>query len=244
MWRHWCDERGCVVAPEGVDAPAGPAVAVEGEVCGVVSGLDPGLAPLREWPLRKWYYADPLWYYHAPARTHRLSDDPKFYELVDPPLRELVRVVRAAGLATTPSCSGHFYTKGRFARIWENLERDAAAIRGAGLVLRDSETDACHLFRDAAYALPWASFAAYFEEVDRLQRGGYIGIVLPATATGLAERLRRDAFTTSLAAVRYDAELSGILGQPLFGVYVNPPALAQRETAWAAVTGYFEWVLG
>ena len=69
----------------------------------VVMDLDSNIIAQRLFPLRKWYYANPLWYYHAPAFEHPLRTDQKFFKLVDPALRELCHVLLEAGLCTTPS---------------------------------------------------------------------------------------------------------------------------------------------
>lgn len=208
-----------------------------------IAGLDAGLIPLRAFPLHKWYYAQPLWYYHAPATVHRLRSDEHFFEMVDPPLRELCRIVLAAGGCTTPSCSGHFYPRERFERIWSLLEREAAEIRGAGLLVRDSETHEPYLFAQADFTLPWADFSEYFEAVAATQQNGYVGVALPPRETALVERLHENPFGDGVARLIFDEELSGLLQQPLFGVYVSPRTPAELERAWQAVTDYLRATL-
>jgi hypothetical protein len=205
--------------------------------------LDPGLVPVREFPLRKWYYADPLWYYHVPALEHRLTDDPQFYAKVDPPLRALCRLLLEAGLCTTPSCSGHFYPRERFERIWSGLARDAEAIRGEGLRVKDSETEAAALFRDSEYCLPWQSADDFYAKAGSEQNHGYLGIAIPVERSRLIERLRRDAYAEAAASIRFDDELTRLLGQPLFGVYVRTHAQDECDAVWARVTEYFDLVV-
>ena len=123
-----------------------------------MTGLEAGIIPLRTFPLHKWYYAKSLWFYHAPASEHRLIADPTFFELVDPQLRELCRCLLSAGLHTTPSCQGHFHSRERFRRVWDELAYEADRIRSNGLVVRDSETEAAFAFSAPDYRLAWPDF--------------------------------------------------------------------------------------
>jgi hypothetical protein len=267
-WRDWCDEgdRGHIVADTPQTrtdkiAPAAaaqvePARAAGGARTGghvdeggqpgdlpIVRGLDAGMVSLREFPLRRWYYADPHWYYHAPALEHRLSDDAKFYELVDPPLRPLCRAARAAGLSTTPSCAGHFYMKERFARLWATLQRDADGIRGGGLAVCDSESGAPCVFQDPAYVLPWTDFDAFFAQVDALQRQGYLGLAVPPRRAACVNGLVDGSALPAGVEIGLDPELTSALGQPLIGIRVSPANLSERERLWAAVTRHVQAAL-
>jgi hypothetical protein len=243
--------RPCGAAKSGGDAaaPDAPASAA------LIADAEVGIVPLRLFPLRKWYYAvstdrrsaqmdhAPLWYYHRPASEHRLKRDPRFFELVDPLLRELCRLVFDAGCCTTPSCEGHFYSRARFEKIWEELQRDAGVIRERGLLLRDSESEEDFLFVDPNFSLPWRDFGDFYEQINPQQVNGYVGIAVPAEKQLFVRRLQDDAFESSLARIQYDEELTQILGEPLIGVYVSPQTMEQRAWAWAEVTGYFRGVL-
>src|SRR5438067_8000604 len=72
-----------------------------------IRGLQAGLVPHREWAVRRWFYANPIWYYHRRSAAHEIRPTGKFYKLVDPELREVCRLLNDAGLQTTPSCQGH-----------------------------------------------------------------------------------------------------------------------------------------
>lgn len=206
--------------------------------------LSPAIVPLREFPLRKWYYADPHWYYHAPALQHRLATGPDFYKLVDPLLRELCRLLHGAGLMTTPSCQGHFYLGGRFEQIWETLQRDAAEIRSAaGLLVRDSETHEPARFHDPQFALPWPDGPSFVAEVQVGQRNGYLGIALPPEQPALLEQLCSRPLAVEFVTAGIDPELARALGQPIFAITVTPPGIAERDAAWRRITEYFAGLL-
>lgn len=209
----------------------------------LVSGLEAGLVPLREFPLRKWYYATPLWYYHRPAQEHHLNVDPKFYELVDPGLRDLCALALQHGLATTPSCQGHFYGRDRFEAIWQELQEAAALVPREGLRVKDSETDEEFLFRDEGFVLSWPDFEEFHAQAAAHQSRGYIGLALSPQAESLALRLREDAYRTACACIAFDEELSRVLGQPIFGIEVNPRTTEERDYEWAAITRYLHALL-
>src|SRR5205823_11712163 len=100
------------------------------------------------------------------SAAHETSTSQKFYELVDPELRDLCRLLHDAGIATTPSCQGHSYPRERFERIWDSLTTEEPQIRGEGLVVKDSENQRKYLFRDAGYNVPWQSFGHFYDEAS------------------------------------------------------------------------------
>jgi hypothetical protein len=247
MWRGWCaDAGGQCPAMDTEPRAAAPA---SGSVAPRLTGLSAGLVPLREFPLRRWFYADyyadkPRWYYHAPATQHRLRDDPRFYELVDPPLRAVCAALRAAGLFTTPSCAGHSYVTERFIRIWDELRRDVDTIRSSGLLIRNSERDTYALFRAADYQLPWDRRAEFLAEVDGQQHAGYLGVAVPRARAALGGRLARLGSVHPAAQIALDTELSALLGQTLVSIHVCTRSLSERTAAWNAVTDAVRTALG
>ncbi len=207
----------------------------------MVSNLAAGLVPLNEFPLRRWYYVEtaagrPRWYYHARALEHRLRDGPRFYELIDPPLRELCRIVLRAGLFTTPSCAGHFHLPEHYRAVWSDLWRDAAAVRAAGLVVTDSENGAGWAFRNAAYELPWRDCDAFCEEVMAHQNEGYIGVIVPAERRQAAARLQAWDVANPAVRIVFENELSRLFDQQTFGVYTWTRTPTERDAVWAEVT--------
>src|SRR5688572_20076591 len=126
-----------------------------------ISNLRADLLPHQRWAVSKWFYANPVWYYHRDGTDEEIVANRKFYQLVDPDLREICRELLEAGLQTTPSCQGHFYPRERFEKIWDELKREEPAIVGDGLVVKDSETDREYLFHDPNFRVPWPDFATF-----------------------------------------------------------------------------------
>ena len=236
----WCDESE-PAATSGAGARTGSARSSAG--LPRVTGLESGIIPQRTFPLRKWYYANPLWYYHAPAIEHRLAADPKFFELVDPQLRELCRCLLAAGLHTTPSCQGHFHPRQRFERVWDELLREADLIRSSGLIVKDSETDQAFSFCKPDYRLAWQDFASFHEQAGRQQTHGYIGFGIPNDRPELAARFRDPGVLSEGARLEPDAELAGIFKRPFVSIFVKSRSREERDASWAVVTAHVKALL-
>lgn len=177
-----------------------------------ISGLRADLAPHHEWATRRWFYANPIWYYHRQCAAHEIRAGGRFYQLVDPALREVCRLLNDAGLRTTPSCQGHSYPRLRFEQIWAELTREAPAIRGDGLIVRDCENDEPYLFREADWEVPWRSFAAFYDEAAAHQTEGYLGIIVAPGMRHLAGELRRHPYGTPWSALAPEAGAGAELG--------------------------------
>src|SRR5687768_16127691 len=201
-----------------------------------IRGLEAGFVPHRQWPLRKWYYANPLWFYHEAFAADEMIPSPKFYELVDPELRDLCRGLHAAGLHTTPSCQGHFYGRERFERIWAELVREQAKVNGAGLPVKDSETQQEHLFRNQAFRLPWHSVDAFFDEASAQQGEGFIGILVPLDREDLQAGLARAVRHDEVSRIEFDDAIGRRLGAHLLAIHVTPRSPEERERIWQAIT--------
>src|SRR5437667_5783792 len=144
-----------------------------------IDGLRADIVPHHQWAISKWYYANPLWYYHRRRTDEEIVTDRKFYQLVDPELRQICHLLNEAGLHTTPSCQGHFYEKQRFEHVWETLTREQSLIRADGLIVKDSETDHEFLFRRPNYSFPWKHFDDFYKQAAAHQGIGYLGVLVP-----------------------------------------------------------------
>ena len=201
-----------------------------------IRGLEAGFVPHRQWPLRKWYFANPLWFYHEQFPVDEMIPSRAFYELVDPQLRELCLGLHAADLHTTPSCQGHFYGRERFDRIWAELEREQARVTGAGLPVKDSETQEEHLFQDPSFRLPWPSADAFYEEASAQQNEGYIGIVIPDDRQELRDRFAGLVRQDETSRIEFDDAVGRRLGAHLLAIHVSPRSPAERERIWQGIT--------
>lgn len=209
----------------------------------IITSLRADTVPHCDFALRKWFYANPLWYYHRRQLTGEINPDGKFYTLVDPRLRELCRMLHEAGIRTTPSCQGHFYGREHFQRTWDELEREEADIQGGGLIVKDSEAQQRYLFRARTYQLPWTNFEAFHEQAAAHQNRGYLGVVVPRRLHRLCCTLHNDGYRSKRAHISFDGDLSCVLGGSLFNIVVAAGDPQQRDAEWQATTSYFADIL-
>ncbi|HYE17968.1 MAG TPA: hypothetical protein VEA69_05970 [Tepidisphaeraceae bacterium] len=208
-----------------------------------VRDLSPGIVDHARWAVSKWFYANPIWYYHRRGTDEELVASRKFYDLVDPGLRPLVKLLHDNGLHTTPSCEGHFYPKSRFEQIWAELTREAEQIRDDGLVVKDSETDKPYRFHDPIYTLPWPTFDAFYAQAGAHQGMGYLGVLLPCDCAAVADQLAELACDEPALHIGFDAENGKLLGRRLLGILARPGDVLERERVWADVTERFRRIL-
>lgn len=206
--------------------------------------MSAGIIRPEEWPLRRWFYANPLWYYHAPGVNSRARQDDRFYRLVDPHLRAICRMVHRAGLRTTASCQGHFHSREHFAEVWDQLQRDRDQIIGTGLIVHDAETDAPHLFRNAQFELPWHDLGGFQEQAARNQSQGFLGIVVPRERISMARLLSLERYRTAASCIVPDRKLSQALNGLAFTVSVKAGSEDQQAIEWGGVYGYLETAIG
>lgn len=208
----------------------------------MIDGLTPAIVPHRLWWRRRWFQAiRGTRYYHAPGPRQPAFTGRGFYERMDPQLRPLCRMLHMRGLHTTPSCQGHFHGRSYFEARWEELQREAAAIRGVGLGVIDAETGARYWFRDTRYRLPWRSFEIFQARSLCHQRTGYLGVLIPAGQHTLLSRLRAAARQdTALHLANEDLPHGG---ERLLHIQVQPRDPDDGIRQWRRVTALFERVL-
>jgi hypothetical protein len=208
-----------------------------------VSALRADLVPHHEWASRRWFYANPIWYYHRQSTGHEIRTGHRFYDLVDPKLREVCRLLSRAGLGTTPSCQGHSYPRERFEQIWTELNREARAIHGDGLVVRDCESDAPYLFRQPDWHVPWSSFDTFYREAAAHQNEGYLGIIVPQNQPALEERFQREPYRTRWSILALERCPPAAVPGSLFGLRVNAIDESVRDREWEGFTHYIRALL-
>jgi hypothetical protein len=204
--------------------------------CDRMTGLRADIVPHREWGIRRWFYANPIWYYHRPSAAHEICTTGKFYQLVDPELREVCHLLNDAGVRTTPSCQGHSYPRERFEKIWNELKSEEQQIRTTGLLVKDSENDQPYLFQEPQYIAPWTEFETFYSEARSHQNIGYLGIIVPAGSEMMARLLESIDISGSQCAISRDEELGEILGGILISVRVNAIDAQSRSGIWQQFT--------
>lgn len=205
-----------------------------------IDRLDVGFVPHRHWALRKWFYANPLWYYHRRRTDEEIRADRRFYSLVDPCLREVCHLLLEHGLQTTPSCQGHFYGQERFEQVWEELLRERSQIVADGLEVRDSETDDRYRFHDTRFTLPWERFETFYVQARQQQCVGYLGVLIPFDRGGFCESLCRRERGVEIS---FDDEVGQCLGAHLLSITTQPTTPEERDEMWRRITADVDEVL-
>jgi hypothetical protein len=210
-----------------------------------IDGLRAELVPHCSWAQKRWFYASPIWFYHRRRRRDEpLVANRRFYELVDPDLRELCHLFLRHGLVTTPSCQGHFYERPRFERIWDELSMEIEQIRGKeGLVVTDCETDRKYRFRDENFELPWKDKDAFCAEAMAHQATGYLGSLVPPERQELIDRLERAAYENEKARFMREEQLSRELNATFFAFTIHADDPTERMELWRIATERIKRVL-
>jgi hypothetical protein len=142
--------------------------------------MEAAYVPPEQFSLKRWWrparggYA---WFYHTPA-PFRGSAFLRDYSTVDEDLRPIVKLLHSMGVPTLPSCQGHWPDKGWSKHCFEDLSRDAMAIRMGGMRMIDVETGVSVNFADPFYSLPWFSWQDLHEELQVNQGRGYLAFLL------------------------------------------------------------------
>ncbi|MGE0080074.1 MAG: hypothetical protein AB7U81_02120 [Thiohalomonadaceae bacterium] len=205
-----------------------------------LTGLEAGIVPHRTWFRRQWFQGEGTRYYHRPRPlAASFAPDADFYERVDPLLRDICRHLHGRGLRTAPSCEGHFHGRAHFERLWDELQREARAITGAGLIVRDAENGRSHLFRDPRYRLPWQRFEQFFGESIVHQAWGYLGIIIPRQQGARHARLRAALREMDDAQCAFEPDATGPRDAWLLHVLVQPRDPADAARRWRGVA---EWL--
>jgi hypothetical protein len=127
---------------------------------------------------------DPRWFYGTLQGAQRSANTAR-PDTLDTPLIPLVQVLTRAGLATLPSCSGHFPTEGDLRALHRGLEYDANFIRSIGLTLRCTEDGSMIVLRDPLWLVP--SYEDWVGEVRKYRGVGRIGVLFSRGDSRLAE---------------------------------------------------------
>jgi len=122
--------------------------------------------PQRAHRAPRWFYGDR----HAGPRSAAHARE----STVDRALRPLLAVCRTAGIATLPSCSGHFPPEATLRGLYRGLQRDRTLVQSFGLTLKCTESGTVRVYRNPDWKLP--TYDAWAKPI-REQRGvGLIGL--------------------------------------------------------------------
>lgn len=160
--------------------------------------ITPDLIPHTEFHTGAWLQSAerPSWYYFSKKLNPNIITNKDFMQSVDEPLKEIVQFLHAHGIKTTPSCSGHYFNREKFERIYDELVEDSALIKQEGLMMRDIETGELHLYKSKTYALPWTK-NEFLERIKNYQGKGVLGL-----HTGNRKKLKHELLSLKMEHVK------------------------------------------
>lgn len=188
--------------------------------------------PSGEFSAYRWWepqraHRSPRWFYgdrHAGPRTAAHARE----STVDRALRPLVAACRTAGIATLPSCSGHFPPETTLRGLYRGLQRDRTWVRSFGLTLKCTESGTVRVYRNPDWKLP--DYDTWAEPI-RAQRGvGLIGLRF-AKGDRRAESLARTlSEIPGVCAYLTDAGVAVTLE-----IHTKANTPGQRDAQWQAI---------
>jgi hypothetical protein len=187
--------------------------------------ITPELIPHSEFHKGTWLISteNPCWYYFLKKRNPNHVNSRDFLKTVDGPLRELVKFLHAKNIKTTPSCSGHHFSKAHFTGLYNALLADREKVRNGGIELVDVQNDRTFLFKKKDYDLPW-SRPEFVTRITEYQKKGILGIRLHDS------RVKKELLKTEIKDVRF-YERAGIVF-----IHTSPVDTGRISYIWKAIT--------
>lgn len=117
----------------------------------------------------------PWYYFLTTKRDYQLPNNSYFYMNVDENLKPIVHLLHKNNIPTTPSCSGHFYSKDYYSPTYDSLVSNQKLINNNGVVFNDEETGKKYFYQNKNYNLPWNK-KEFLDKIYNYQTKGVIGI--------------------------------------------------------------------
>lgn len=120
--------------------------------------MTPNFIPHTKFHRASWYNEPGQcdWYWYAPRKSWKLNRDKNFYDSLDLQLVDIVKMLHARGMLTTPSCTGHVRDESYYSDIWNSLKQQESRIQKNGIQLVNPENNHAVQYKDSAYKLPWS----------------------------------------------------------------------------------------
>ena len=116
----------------------------------------------------------PWYYFLHKDRDYTLPQNPKFYSTLDDSIKPIVHLLHKNNIPTTPSCSGHFYSKEHYIPTYNSLLNNQKLINNDGVILKDDETNKNYFYQNKNYKLPWTK-DEFLDKITRYQLKGVLG---------------------------------------------------------------------
>lgn len=143
-----------------------------------MSSVNPGFIPHEFFHRYTWLLPEThdKWYYYIPRHNKQFQISyQNFSKSVDKNIKELVEYLQKIGIATTPSCAGHFHKPSEYYKVYKLLKEDEEKINNEGMFFFDYEKGKYYFVRDEEYKTPFQPDEFILEGIN-YQKKGVIGM--------------------------------------------------------------------
>jgi len=171
------------------------------------------------------------WYFWTPRGGTHPGSLELDYTTADEGLRDLLPVLHRAGIATTPSCTGHRPDRNNIEPRLDAIDRCADLIRGNGLLFENVETGRIGFYSNSSWVSPNKAELAQMALRDSMV--GYLGMVDP-DRTGKLEKIYRRLRKNKHCGPSLISDERG----DVLDFTVVCPAWEQQVKFWKDLTGF------
>lgn len=126
-----------------------------------------------------WYLSEHSnWYFHKYSdNVNIITTGNKFIESVDDLLKPIINVLHDKGVRTTASCSGHFYSRDEYVKIFFQLEMIEQLIKTTGVEFTNIETgETLFIYNPEYKRLQYVDQETFVDKVIEYAKVGILGL--------------------------------------------------------------------
>lgn len=126
-----------------------------------------------------WYLSEHSnWYFHRYSDNENIiTTGNKFIDSVDDLLKPIINVFHSKGIKTTASCSGHFYSRDEYVKVFFQLEMIEQLIKTTGVEFTNIETGQTLFTYNPEYnRLQYIDQEIFVDKVIEYAKVGILGI--------------------------------------------------------------------
>lgn len=126
-----------------------------------------------------WYLSEHSnWYFHKYSDNENIiTTGNKFAESVDDLLKPIINVLHDKGIRTTASCSGHFYSRDEYVKVFFQLEMIEQLVKTTGVEFTNIETgETLFIYNPEHKRLQYVDQETFVDKVVEYSKVGVLGL--------------------------------------------------------------------
>jgi len=126
-----------------------------------------------------WYLSEHSnWYFHKYSDNENIiTTGNKFAESVDDLLKPIIDVLHGKGVRTTASCSGHFYSRDEYVKVFFQLEMIEQLVKTTGVEFTNIETgETLFIYNPEYKRLQYVDQETFVDKVVEYSKVGILGL--------------------------------------------------------------------